>query len=350
MKIGSRRLLIGLGVVIAVIGAFTVEFLAFGGQFRTVTPRTPGPCDTLALDASAEDIQIDRNRSIAYLSALDRRALVRGEDVRGTVLQLDLSSGSLQPRPALASAPENFRPHGMALYQMGDGKQRLFVISHPPAEAHIVEIFEQGTDGLFSHIGSIRDPLLQSPNAIVAVGPQQFYVANDKGASGPLERLFEAAFRSGMSRIVYYDGQTMRIAAEGLKSAVGLGLSPDGLRIAVAETLGKRVTLYTRDPASGALTLASRVDLDGAPDNINVDADGALWIAVHARLLDLIRHFGDADHPAPTTVLRHMDGLTELVYAEDGSALSAGSVGAVFGGRLLMGSITDPELRICRLR
>lgn len=350
MKIGSRRLLIGLGIVLAVIGIFTVEFLSFGGQFRTIPPRAPGPCDTLALEASAEDIQIDRNRSIAYLSALDRRALVRGEDVRGTVLQLDLASTSLQPRPALASAPENFRPHGMALYQMGDGKQRLFVISHPPGEPHVIEIFEQGADGLFGHIGSIRDPLLQSPNAIVAVGPQQFYVANDKGASGLIERIFESAFRSGMSKIVYYDGQTMRIAADELKSAVGLGLSPDGLRIAVAETLGKRVTLFARDPASGTLTLESRVELDGAPDNINVDTDGTLWIAMHARLLDLIRHFGDPDHPAPTTVLRYTNGVTELVYAEDGSALSAGSVGAAFGGRLLMGSITEPELRICRLR
>ena len=142
----------------------------------------------------------------------------------------------------------------------------------------------------------------------------------------------------------------MRIAADELKSAVGLGLSPDGLRIAVAETLGKRVTLFARDPASGTLTLESRVELDGAPDNINVDTDGTLWIAMHARLLDLIRHFGDPDHPAPTTVLRYTNGVTELVYAEDGSALSAGSVGAAFGGRLLMGSITEPELRICRLR
>lgn len=350
MKSWRRRLLIALGIGVVVIGLFALEFLSFGGQFRRIEARAPGPCETLPLEASVEDIQIDRNRSVAYLSALDRRALVRGEDVRGTVLQLELANESLRPRAALVSAPTNFRPHGMALYQMGDGKQRLFVISHPAGEPHVVEIFEQGADGLFSHIGSIRDPLLQSPNAIVAVGPQQFYVANDKGASGPLERIFEFAFRSGMSKIVYYDGQRMGVAAEGLKSAVGLGVSPDGLRVAVAETLGKRVALFARDPASGALTLERHVALDGAPDNINVDTDGTLWIAMHARLLDLIRHFADAGHPAPTTILRYTDDLAEIVYAEDGTALSAGSVGAVFGGRLFMGSITDPELRVCRLR
>lgn len=346
----QRRLLITLGALVAVVGLFTLEFMSFGGQFRTIEPRAPGPCDTLVLEGSAEDIQIDRNRSVAYLSMLDRRALINGQDVRGTIAQLDLADEPLRPRAALASTPENFRPHGMALYRMGDGTQRLFVISHPAGEPHVVEIFEQGSDGLFSHIGSIRDPLLKSPNAIVAVGPQQFYVANDKGASGPFERIFEFAFRSGMSTIVFYDGQTMRIVADSLKSAVGLGISPDGLRIAVAETLGKRITLFARNPASGTLSLEKRVDLGGAPDNINVDADGTLWIAIHARLLDLIRHFGDPEHPAPTTLLRYTDDRTEIVYAENGSTLSAGSVGAAFGGRLFMGSITEPKLRVCRLR
>jgi arylesterase/paraoxonase len=335
VKAWQKRTLIVVATLVVVVGLFTLEFMSFGGQFRDLQPRSSGVCSALALNASAEDIQIDRNRSIAYLSSLDRRGLVEGKAVEGTVLQVDLVSDPLRVDPALSSAPAGFRPHGMSLYRMGDGKQRLFVISHP--------------ENRFAHIGSVRDPLLVSPNAIVAVGPQQFYVANDKGGSG-LSRMAESLFRVGMSTVVYFDGDSMRVAADGLKSAVGMGLAPDGLTAYVAETLGKRVSVYTRNPLTGALSFRQHLSVDGSPDNINVDADGALWIAVHAKLLDLIRHFGDASHHAPTTILRHASGETTPILVDDGSLISAGSVGAAFGNRLYIGSITEPRLLICRMR
>lgn len=349
MKAWQKRTLIVVATLLVVVGLFTLEFMSFGGQFRDLQLRSSGACSALALNASAEDIQIDRNRSIAYLSSLDRRGLVEGKAVEGTVLQVDLVSDPLRVDPALSSAPAGFRPHGMSLYRMGDGKQRLFVISHPEGEEHVIEIFEQDADNRFAHIGSVRDPLLVSPNAIVAVGPQQFYVANDKGGSG-LRRMAESLFRVGMSTVVYFDGDSMRVAADGLKSAVGMGLAPDGLTAYVAETLGKRVSVYTRNPLTGALSFRQHLSVDGSPDNINVDADGALWIAVHAKLLDLIRHFGDASHHAPTTILRHASGETTPILVDDGSLISAGSVGAAFGNRLYIGSITEPRLLVCRMR
>jgi hypothetical protein len=67
-------------------------------------------------------------------------------------------------------------------------------------------------------------------------------------------------------------------------------------------------------------------------------------------LLDLVRHFGDAGHVSPTTILRHSAGVTQTVLVDDGKGISAGSVGAVFDGRLYVGSITEPKIRVCRLR
>lgn len=355
MKSWLRRSLIAAGSLLVVVAAFTLEFLSFSGHFRDIVPRQPGECSTLPLPASAEDIQIDRNRSIAYLSALDRRALVGGTNVLGDVLQIDLAADPLRIDKALESPPPLFRPHGMSLYRMGDGKLRLFVISHPPEQPHTVEIFEQSPTGRFVHVETVRDPLLTSPNAIVAVGPRQFYVANDKGASNFIGRLRESVMRAGLSTLVFHDGASTdgastRVVAEGLKSAVGLGLSPDGLRLHAAETLGKRLAEYSRDPLTGDLTLLRHIDIDGSPDNVNVDVDGTLWIAVHARLLDLIRHFGDPQHHSPTTIVTYSNGVIRPVYVEDGANISAGSVGAAFDGRLYVGSITEPELRVCRLR
>ena len=157
-----------LASLILVLLLFTLEFMRFGGQFTALPTATPGPCSRIALTASAEDIQIDRSRGVAYLSALDRRGLVEGNNVQGDILQLDLNDGSATPVSALAARPSDFRPHGMSLYRMGDGMQRLFVISHPAGGGHSIEIFEQVGGGPFSqwrvsaiHCCSRRTPSLQ---------------------------------------------------------------------------------------------------------------------------------------------------------------------------------------------
>ena len=90
----------------------------------------------------------------------------------------------------------------------------------------------------------------------------------------------------------------------------------------------------------------------GSPDNVNVDAEGEVWVAVHARLLDLVRNFGDASHASPTQIVRYVetDKLPlQTIYAQDGREISAGSVGAVFNGTLLIGSITDRTVLRCQL-
>ena len=353
-----KRLAWAGAVLLSLVGIVTLDFLRHGGQFRDLPAATPLACDTLTLGASAEDIQFDRARSVAFLSSFDRRALIEGRASDGDVLQLELPTtidaplGT--PTTALVAKPEGFRPHGMSLYRMGDGALRLFVISHLPDGGHAVEIFEQrATDRLFVAVRSVRDPLLRSPNAIVAVGHEQFYVANDSGAQGPIDRFSELVLRRGLSQIVYFDGKEMTVAARGLASAVGLGMSPDGTRLYASETLGKRLAVFERNAGTAALTRLADIPVDGAPDNINIGADGTVWLAVHGRTLDLVRHFGDAAHPAPSWIQRldpaAPEPRLETVFFDPGAKLSAGSVGAVHDGRLLMGSITERKLLSCRL-
>lgn len=353
-----KRLAWAGAAVLVLIGGLSLDFLRHGGQFRDLPAATPLACDTLTLGASAEDIQFDRARGVAFLSSFDRRALIEGRASEGDVLQLELPTtfdaplGT--PTTALVAKPEGFRPHGMSLYRMGDGALRLFVISHLPDGGHAVEIFEQrATDRLFVPVRSVRDPLLRSPNAIVAVGHEQFYVANDSGADGPVDRFAELALRRGLSQLVYFDGKEMTVAARSLASAVGLGMSPDGTRLYASETLGKRIAVFERNAGTATLTRLADIPVDGAPDNINIGADGVAWLAVHGRTLDLVRHFGDAAHPAPSWIQRldpaAPEPRLETVFFDTGAKLSAGSVGAVHEGRLLMGSITERKLLSCRL-
>ena len=348
----------GLALLV-VFGALLLELARHGGQFRDLPTATSTPCEALPLAVSAEDIQLDRARGIAYLSALDRRGLIEGRKVAGDVLRLELPVTLSQPLgrsvPALASQPADFRPHGMSLYRMGDGALRLSVISHLPDGGHAVEIFEQRVgETLFTPVRSVRDPLLRSPNAVVAVGPEQFYVVNDSGAHNLFERFAEIVLRRGLSTLVFFDGKQMRVAAEGLASGVGLGMSPDGTRLYAAETVGKRLAVFERNAGTAALTRLADIPVDGAPDNINVDAEGVVWVAVHARTLELVRHFIDAAHPSPSWILRYdptaAEPRLETVFFDPGTRISAGSVGAAFDGRLLVGSITERRLLSCRLR
>lgn len=354
MKAWPRRMIwagVGLLVVLAIV---TADFLHHGGQFEPLGPPTNQACTSVPLQVSAEDLQPDRSRRLVYLSALDRRGLVEGREVSGDVLQLDLTVEPALISSALASRPANFRPHGMSLYRMGDGSARLFVINHPPEAAHEILVFEQGSDGLFVPIEVLRDPLLIAPNAIVAIGPRSFYVANDKGSSSAFGRLSEIVLRRGRSTIVLHDDTGMRVVADGLKSASGLALSPDGSRLYVAETVGKDVRVFSRDLVSNDLSSLTSIAVPGAPDNLGTDPDGVVWIAVHPKTLDLIRHFGDASHPAPTRIMRlsgTATGGSELiqVFLDEGTRISAGSGGTVIDGELLIGSITDRKVLRCRL-
>lgn len=346
-------------IILLVIAGFFIDFMRFGGQFRELKPLPTTSCRSVELPGSAEDLQLDRSRGLAYLSVLDRRGLVEGRAVSGQLMQLDLNDSANPATNAAVSLPPNFRPHGMSLYRMGDGAQRLFVISHPPDAPHTIEIFEQRSNGFFQPVETVLDELMVSPNAIVGVGPRQFYVANDKGAGGLLTRLRELLFRHGFSTIVYFDGEQTRVVASGLKSASGMAMSPDGLTVFVAETFGRRIAIFDRNTSTGDLRLREHLVIDGAPDNLQVDPAGALWIAAHPKLLDLVRHFANPEHPAPTRIIRYrtqpdaplVDDRVEIrdMFLDLGQSVSAGSVGTPFGGQLLIGSITEPKVLTCRL-
>lgn len=350
-----KRIGIGLLATFVVVAIIAVDFLRHGGQFRSLEPAFAGSCETLPLAASAEDVQIDRTRGVAYLSYLDRRGLVEGRPVTGTIMLLDLNAPEPRPRPALLEDPPGFRPHGMSLYRAGDGALRLFAINHPQGGGHRIEIFEQTPTGAFAAVRSIDDPLLVDPNAILAVGPNQFYAANDTGARNRFERVTELLFRRGLSTVAYFDGRAMRVVASGLKSASGIAMSRDGARVYVSETSGNRLAVFARNAASGDLRLLGHVELGSAPDNLNVDGEGRIWVAAHAKVLALIRHFGDATQLAPTQILRLEDvadpsqARPEQVYLNLGEQISAGSVGAAFRDQLLIGSITERKLLQCRL-
>jgi len=349
-----RRSVFILLIVLALLVVLTFDILIKAGAFVRIEPHFAGTCEPLALPGSAEDIQVDRAAGLAYLSVLDRRAVRQGKDVVGTIVAVDLNAEALGISPVLVDAPADFRPHGLSLYSPPDGPQRLFAISHPLSKPHTVEIFERGADGLFHHLETFHNPLLVDPNAIVAVGPRQFYVANFSGASPGIERFMEMYFGRALAEIVYFDGEVMRAVDEPIAFGTGIAASADGGRVYVSEANARRLRIYSRDSETGDLALVEDVDIDTIPDNLNVAEDGAIWIAAHPKPYQLLKHLRDPARQSATQVLRvagdpQAENRIQEIYLNAGDAISAGSVAALLGKRLLIGSMIEPELLDCRL-
>lgn len=341
----KRLLIVVLGAVVILALGITA-FLYRGGAFKTLTAHVDGSCRPIATAGSAEDIQIDHRTGIAYLSAYDRRAVVAGEDVTGTILQLDLNSPEPTPQPALATIPSNFKPHGLSLLHADDGTTHLYVISHLSEERHRVEQFVRGPEEtVFRHLQSIEDRLFSSPNDLVAIAEGLLFVANDTGARNGFEQATEMLFARRLSPLVMYDTGTASVVRSDLASPAGI--NADAQHLYVAETGGKRLSVFRLDDLSGPPH--QTIDLPSAPDNIDIAEDGSLWVAAHANTLALIRHFVDADSPAPSQVFRIDNETLQPVQAflDLGDGLSAGSVGATYGKWLLLGSITEPHILLC---
>ena len=353
MKRIFKHALTGLAAVLLVVIGVTLNFLVRGGAFKALEPHFAGSCTALATGGpSGEDIQIDRGAGIAYISAFDRRALIAGADVRGTVLQLDLNAPVPRLTPAISGEPDDFRPHGLSLFVDQDGQRTLLVISHPPAGHHTVERFVSNSEGIFEHRETFMNDLLFDPNDLVAIGPRQFFVVNDSGAHTAWQRATEMLFARSLATLVHYDGSDFNIALEGLAAPAGINVIPQRRQLAVGETLGQRVRLLDYSQPAALRELAV-IELGSGVDNIDTAADQALWVAAHANTLALIRHFTNADNPAPSQLfriqLKAAGPEVEEVYLNAGDEISAGSVGATYEDQLLIGSITDAKILLCRL-
>ena len=153
----------GVGCLRARHGGVPAGPVAFLRNFHAFDPGFAGTCAAVSIAGSSEDIQVDAQRGLAYLSVLDRASLARHEQVDGTVMLLDLNLAEPAPRAAMAYDPPGFRPHGLSVFTRGGEPARLFAISHRPDGSHAVEIAEQDANGAFVPKESVTDPAFVQP-------------------------------------------------------------------------------------------------------------------------------------------------------------------------------------------
>ena len=356
-----RAILTMLGVVIAAGVAYSLSnVIPASGVFVDLQPKLVDQCMRVDVAPGTEDVVIDPDLNAAFISAADRRAWFNEVASGGAALPPAAPTNGVylmdlaEPHAVRRVSPdgmEDFLPHGISLWRGPNGEKRLFVVNHASSGAEIVEIFDIGADGALAHLESISFDAMHSPNDLVAVGPRAFYATNDRGFKEGLMSLVEAYMAMPFSDVVYYDGEQGRVVAEDLVYANGINQSADGSKIYVAEFLKRRISVFDRDPSSGALSLVKRLKTNTGPDNIDVAEDGALWIGGHTKVFEFLAHAEDESAIAPSHVVR-LDpetGENRDVFIDIGGVINGSSVGAVSGNMLVVGAVFDGHVMVCPL-
>ncbi len=356
----AKKTILIILIPVLLIALFAVKTLWNAGQFKRISQISLYRCVPVTGFPGPEDIVIDRTGGTALISFTDRRAAMAGTAHNAGIISYSLTTPGAKPVRVKTDFKGVFTPHGIHLYRAPDGTKFLFAVnmgmdSHffESTGSSTVEIFAY-RDGSLYHRGTVTGAELSSPNDILAVGPRQFYVSIDHGATSALGKKLENYLQLPISHILYYDGRRFIKAAGGIAYANGIAISPDGATLYVGATVGRKVHVYARNVQTGGLTEKESVPLGTGVDNLDVDEDGSIWAGCHPKLLSFVAHSKDAARRSPSEVVRirplEKGGYAVgRMYLNDGAELSGSSAAAAWRDRLLVGAVYDGRFLDCTL-
>jgi len=403
----GRRLLSGFprwpAVVLLMLSACQEPEVTWSDAFRT--------CRRIALvDAATgrslrgvEDMAFDQARGLVWLSTYDRWAVEAAIETGAA----DLPPGGLYPlqpdrlrgdadRLVVENAARSWSgaahlfPHGIGLVSgdPGDGREtavlavvnryyRWSATTDAWTSTPTVEIFQVEAAHL-KHRRTLRDPRLCNANDVVPVSDGGVLVSRDRDSCGVWGRRWETVLGLERGSILWMrfvadqfgDGGISRrelkgdVLVDGLAFANGLSWQGRGnagapANLFVAATRGHVVHHYRVGRAGKTATpyLLSKdpvevFDVPGGPDNLFIDGDRSLLVAVHPSLFDLglyrYRWFG-VSH-APSRIVRVIPGTArqDILFDDPtGRLFSAATIAITVDHLLLAGSVTDAGLLVC---
>lgn len=340
------KILLGILLIIVI---FVGRMLINAGFFTKIEPHFDGTVTEIEGFKGAEDITIDKETGLALISSND----FNDNTLNGAIFLLNLNENAPKPINLTEKLPfDDFHPHGISLFKPNNGAKKLFVVNHRKA-GNFIEIF-QFTDSTLVHLESIADSLIISPNDVVAVGERQFYVTNDHDEPLSSWRAKKDLLQIPMGNVCYFDGKKAKIMADGFLYANGINVSLDGKKLFAAATSGQKIRVFDRDISTGILTESDEIAINGA-DNIELDEVGNLWVGCHPKLLAFLAHSNDHSKLSPSEIIKigyksKENYTSKSIYLNDGKPVSASSVGAVFGDKLLIGTVFKDKILLCKMR
>tara|TARA_Y100001970_G_C14232825_1_gene859757 strand:+ start:821 stop:1891 length:1071 start_codon:yes stop_codon:yes gene_type:complete len=339
-----------------VFSGLIIKTLNDAGEFKTLEPHYSGGCIEVDGVVGAEDITF-LNNGTALISSDDRRSAISGIDSQGTIYRYKPKENNDKLLNLKPNLDIDFHPHGISAYEDKDGEIYLAVVNHQSSGlfnslgGHSIEIFIYKEDSLL-HIKSLSNPLMVSPNDIVLINKDQFYVTNDHGSSSKREQTFEEYLQLKRCNTLFYDGNEFRVVASGLGFANGININNDGSILYIAETIAKRLSIFSRNIKTNSLEYIKAIDFNSGIDNIEIDSDDNLWIGSHPKVITFSRHIKDSTVLSPSQVYKlsfdqNHDHIIEEVYLNLGEELSGSTVAAFYDSTILIGSVFERYFLDC---
>ncbi len=347
-----KKILKVLLFFVLLLVAFVAYTLTSTGYFRTIEPHFEGKVAQKIDVVGAEDMTIARDGKFLVISSDDRAATKKGEPKQGGIYWMDLSGGEAPFEVKLISDnfKKPFHPHGISLLQLDSANYKLWVINHVDGK-HSIEVFHLRGDSL-THLQTLKDEMMISPNDIVAVGENEFYFTNDHYYTSKTGALAEGYLALGVATVVYFDGEKYREVTDGIAYANGINWDANRNLVYVASARDFLVKVYERTQ-DGSLSFVENIDCETGVDNIEVDEKGDLWIGAHPSLMAYTAYANFEEEKAPSEVLKlsykgRGNYTLKSLFLDDGAKVSASSVAVVYGNFLFIGNVMDKHFLIVK--
>ncbi len=351
MFMSKSSLIIVLILIALVFQGFRIS--RDSGLTLDLEPQNFGECSKVAGPAGPEDITIDIENKLAFISATDRR-LLRGDEglERGGIWTLDLSSADNEARQLSVDFEVGFFPHGIDLLHLANGERELYVVNHPDAHSDEILVFSVDRQNTLQLKSRYSSPEFVSPNDIRVLASDVFLVSNDHGSPREsLMAMIEDYLGLSRSSVVLFEKGEVHKVANGLRMANGLELSEDEQTLYVAETTGRRITRFKRGESLQEWHRADSLFVDSGVDNLEWDQQGRLLTGAHPKLFDFLGHAKDATKQSPSQVIRiDVEGEVmsfETLYLNMGEEISGSSVAAIMDENMLVGAVYEPHFLRC---
>lgn len=335
--------------VLLVVIVFVIKTVYDAGEFKSITSYSEFTCTRVAEIPGPEDIVMDYSDGIAYISSDDRRAQALGKPVNGAIFRYDMDTKVYTRMEA--DLPFEFHPHGIDLFHASNDRTLLYVVNHR-SDGHYVEKFQIKGNKLH-YIKSIHDQVrMFSPNDLVMLNEDIFYITNDHGNSSKAGKLLEEYLQLPISYVLFYDGIKFEIKVNNIKFANGIAVNKDISKLFVASSTGREIRVYSIGVGYN-LDYEYSIDCGTGVDNIAFDDEGVLWAGSHPQLLTFARHAKDINVRAPSEVISISFGdsgyTITLEFMDDGSLLQSSSVAVRYKSSLLVGSVFDTSILFCSI-
>ncbi|KAF2501860.1 putative paraoxonase [Lophium mytilinum] len=204
----------------------------------------------------------------------------------------DLSDDEALKRITFSNFPSSetdFHPLGIEYYAP---TSTLYVVNHARSGS-AVEIFQLSiSDAIATHVGTLKHPLLPTPNAIVAINEAEIFVSNDHH--------FRVRFNPVLAKMETYvgipGGSVVHInLAKNITRTVARVPMANGIKflnettLAVSSSSTESVRLYNVTESRDLAFLKSITVPEGSPDNLSVDGNGKLLIAAHMHVPSMMK-------------------------------------------------------------